>query len=99
MFVCFLQPCGHLLGKGWPLLYDVSCVFLTYPYSDLDHVWYLNVLIPDLCILPYFEFFNIHIFSNLIRYSLQELAIALTVLKKFFYFTGHVQNQVILESI
>ena len=67
VLVCFLQPCGHLLGKGWPLLCDVSCVFVTYPYSDLGHVWYLILWIPDLCKLPYFEFFNILIFSNLNR--------------------------------
>ena len=33
--VCFLQPCGHLLGKGWPLgslVCDVPCVvFFHFP--------------------------------------------------------------------
>ena len=36
--VCSLQPCGHLLGKGWPLgclVYYVSCVFVTFPYGVL----------------------------------------------------------------
>ena len=28
--VCSLQPCGHLLGKGWPLGSLVCDVFLCY---------------------------------------------------------------------
>ena len=32
----------------------LSCVFLTYPYSVPGQVWYLIVLIPDLCLLLYF---------------------------------------------
>ena len=28
--VCFLQPCGHLLGKGWPLGSCVCDVFLCF---------------------------------------------------------------------
>ena len=28
--VCSLQPCGHLLGKGWPLGCRVCCVFLCF---------------------------------------------------------------------
>ena len=36
------------------LLYVMfSCVFVIFPYHILDQVWYLIVLIPDLC-LPYF---------------------------------------------
>ena len=30
-----------------------SCVFVTFPYGVLGQVWYLIVLIPDLCLLPY----------------------------------------------
>ena len=30
--VCSLQPCGHLLGKGWPLDSLGCCVFITFPY-------------------------------------------------------------------
>ena len=32
--VCLFVPCGHLLGKGWPLLAlacGVSCKFVTFP--------------------------------------------------------------------
>ena len=55
--VCFLQPCGHLLGKGWPLgscVCDVFLCFVAILYGVLGQVWYLIVTIPDLCILPYF---------------------------------------------
>ena len=31
----------------------LSCVFVTFRYSILGQVWYLIVLIPDLCFLPY----------------------------------------------
>ena len=37
------------------LLYVTCCsVFVTFPYCVLGQVWYLIVLIPDLCLLPYF---------------------------------------------
>ena len=32
-----------------------SCVFVTFPYGGLGQEWYLIVLIPDLCLLPYFN--------------------------------------------
>ena len=37
-----IQPCGHLLGKGWPLdslVCDVSCVIVTFPCVVLGPVW------------------------------------------------------------
>ena len=54
---CSLQPCGHLRERAdlLPLWYMMfSCVFVTFPYSILGQVWYLIVLIADLCLLPYF---------------------------------------------
>ena len=30
-----------------------SCVFVTSPYGVSGQVWYLIVLIPDICLLPY----------------------------------------------
>ena len=52
--VCSLQPCVHLLGKGWLLGSLVcSCIFVTFPYGVQGQVWYLIVLIPDLCLLVY----------------------------------------------
>ena len=53
-------PCCHLLGKGWPLgslVCDVFWgVFLTFPCGILGQVWYLIVMIPDLCLLTYFVY-------------------------------------------
>ena len=49
---CSLQPCGHLLGT---LVCDVSYVFVTFSCGVLGQVWYLNVSIPDICLLTYFE--------------------------------------------
>ena len=31
------------------------CVFVTFPYGILGKVWYLIVLIPDLCLRFYFD--------------------------------------------
>ena len=53
--VCSLQPCGHLLAKGWPLGSLVCDVFFTFPCGVLGQVWSLIVSIPDLCLLTYFE--------------------------------------------
>ena len=45
-------------GKGVIslLLFVMSnCDFVTFPYGILGQVWYLIVLIPDLCFLSYFK--------------------------------------------
>ena len=54
-------PC-HLVATRWEkadlmaLLYVMFyCVFITLPYGVLGQVWYLIVLIPDICLLPYFH--------------------------------------------
>ena len=52
-----LQPCCHLLGNCWPLgslVCDVFFCFVTFPCGVLGQVWYLIVLILDICLLPYF---------------------------------------------
>ena len=42
-------------GDFLALLYVMfSCVFVTFPYGILGHVWYLIVSIAYLCLLPYF---------------------------------------------
>ena len=62
--VCLYVPCGHLLGKGWPLGFRLLCLtvslslFHWYPGSGL---WYLIVSIPDLCTLTYF---NCHLINQ-----------------------------------
>ena len=49
-------PCGHLLGKGWPLGFHLWCltVSLSLFHWYLGQVWYLIVSVPDLCTLTYF---------------------------------------------
>ena len=56
-----LQPCSHLLGKGWrldSLVCDAFLCFFTFPYATLGQVWYLIVSIPDLCLLAYLGTFH-----------------------------------------
>ena len=56
MFVC-----GHLLGKAYllALLFVMfSRAFICFPYGVPGQVWYMIVLITDLCLLPYFEIFT-----------------------------------------
>ena len=45
-------------GKGltsWLLFVMSNCDFVTFPCGILGQVWYLNVLIPDLCLLSYYR--------------------------------------------
>ena len=56
--VCSLMPCGHLLGKGWPLGFCLWCLIvkLSLSIGILEKVWCLIVSIPDLCPLSYFSY-------------------------------------------
>ena len=45
-------------GKGlasWLLFVMFNCVFVTFPCGILGQVWYVTVLIPDLCCHRYFK--------------------------------------------
>ena len=45
--VCSLLPCGHLLGRGWPLdscLWCLIVFFHTFPCGILGQVWYNNFI-------------------------------------------------------
>ena len=55
--VCIFVPCGHLLGKGWPLGSRLWCitVSLLLPIDNLGQAWYLIVSIPDFCTRKYFK--------------------------------------------
>ena len=64
VFVChtFLSVPCNLVVTCWEradllaLLYMVlSCVFVIFPYGVLGQVYYLSVLIPDLCLLTHFN--------------------------------------------
>ena len=59
-------------GKG--LIFCLSfvvldCVVITFPFGILGQVWYLIVLIPDLCPLSYFHSVRIvlHIWAVLVQ--------------------------------
>ena len=41
MYICMLMPCGHLLGKGWPVM--SICDVVTFPLVS----WVRSI--PDLC--------------------------------------------------
>ena len=51
MHVCLLMPCGHLLGKGWPLGSRFRCLIVTlslshwYPGSGGCGAWLYRILI------------------------------------------------------
>ena len=56
-----------------------SCVFVTFPCGVLGQVWYLVVLIPDICLLPYFAFASFFFtFACFFRFFLQRLFVLLS---------------------
>ena len=51
--VCPLQPCGHLLGNGWPLDPLVCDIFLCYSHFPMccpGSGWFGEDLVPVKCI-------------------------------------------------
>ena len=59
----FLEAVWSPAGKGltsWLSCMWCSCVFVTFPYgviTVMGQVWFLIVLIPDLCLHSYFLYF------------------------------------------
>ena len=54
----FIAALWSPAGKGltsWLLFVMSNCVFVTFPCAILGQVWYVTVLIPDLCRLCYFK--------------------------------------------
>ena len=54
----FIAALWSPAGKGltsWLLFVMFNFVFVTFPCGILGQVWYLIVLIPDLCCLSYFD--------------------------------------------
>ena len=51
--VCHAFASGERL-TAWLLFVMSNCDFVTFPCGILGQVWYLIVLIPDLCRLSYF---------------------------------------------
>ena len=54
LYVSFVVTCWERIDLLAFLCMMFSYVFITFPYGVLGHVCYLIVLIPDLCLLPYF---------------------------------------------
>ena len=50
----FWSPAGKEL-TSWLLFVMFNCVFVTFPCGILGQVWYLIVLIPDLCHISHFH--------------------------------------------
>ena len=74
MFSClFIAALWSPAGKGWPLgslVCDVLlCVVFHFPKCVLGQVWCLIVLIPDLCLLSYFNIDDRIVTSTQIKYS------------------------------
>ena len=70
------SPAGKCL-TSWLLFVMFNCVFVTFPCGILGQVWYLIVLIPDLCCTAYFYKMQTRCFSSdfnlsvFIRYSME----------------------------
>ena len=56
-----------------------NCVFVTFPFAVLGQVWYLFVLIPGRCLLPYFLIEKIQIFFY------YQTLVYWTPLSEYFY--------------
>ena len=72
LFICALwSPAGKGL-TSWLLLVVSNCEFVTFPLVSWGQVWYLIVLIPDLCTLTYFVLIALNLFKpNGISHSYQ----------------------------
>ena len=58
LFRLFIAALWSPAGKGltsWLLFVMSNCDFVTFPCGILGQVWYLIVLIPDLCLLSYLQ--------------------------------------------
>ena len=57
--VCLLMPCGHLLGKGWPLGFRLWCLIVKFSLSVWCGAWMYRFLIFALFVnsLPPGKFF------------------------------------------
>ena len=63
LFLALWSPAQKVLTY-WLLIVMFNCVFVTFPCGILGQVWYLIVIIPDLCGLSYFINFCIPFLQN-----------------------------------
>ena len=54
LIAVFWSPAGRGLNSCLSFVV-LNCMVVTFPFGILSHVWYLIVLIPDLCSLSYFQ--------------------------------------------
>ena len=62
----FIAALWSPAGKGptsWLLFEMSNCDFVTFPCGILGQVWFLIVMIPDLCHLSYFQINEIDLFN------------------------------------
>ena len=92
--VCFIQPCSHLLGKGWPrgyLVYDILLCFCHFKNGILGQVWYLIVTI------LIFVFFLSSIKDNI---PLNQVHDVLYIVKsrRDIYYNSYIKRQHVVKS-
>ena len=61
-----------------------NCVSFSFPCGILGQVWYLILLIPDLCRLSYFQFQKF-IFSACVRNMLENMAFVIGMMNYVSY--------------
>ena len=64
----FLAALCSPAGKGlssWLLFVMSNCDFVTFPCGILGQVWYMIVLIPDLCRLSYYYIYCLKVSQHL----------------------------------
>ena len=72
----FIAALWSPAGKGltsWLLFVMFICTFVTFPCVILGQVWYLTVLIPDLCPLSYFKKIAILVTDVFMKYMCSEM--------------------------
>ena len=70
----FIAALWSSAGKGlasWLLFVMFYCVFVPFPYGILGQVWYLIVLITDLC--PLYSHKNVHLCEQRVPSSLRSM--------------------------
>ena len=66
----FIAALWSTAGKGltsWLSFVMFNCVFVTFPCGVLGQMWYLIVLIPDLCRLSYFGCRKYYVFYTIFK--------------------------------
>ena len=57
------SPAGKKL-TSWLSFVVLNCVVVSFPFGFMGQVWYLIVLIPDLCPLSYFHTVRIVLYTS-----------------------------------